>query len=146
MNKLITFKTFENPVDAHILKSRLEDSGIEVVLHDENMLSLNVMYNLTLGGIKLKIREEDVKKALEIFHSINDGEFEEVKEINICPNCEYENPQGKYKSVRSFRGFLAVFLAIFAFFGTPPMHVDYVFKCPECGYVYKEDDMEEIEE
>jgi hypothetical protein len=35
---MITIKTFDNPVEAHILKSRLESEGIHCYLFDENML------------------------------------------------------------------------------------------------------------
>ena len=67
---MITIKTFDNPVEAHILKSRLESEGIHCYLFDENIVTLNPLYNQMTGGIKLNIMESDISKANEILTEI----------------------------------------------------------------------------
>ena len=68
---LITVKTFQSSVDANIWKSKLESEGIQCVLFDENIVSVNPLYNVTVGGIKLKIHPTDVEKASEIVEEMN---------------------------------------------------------------------------
>ena len=63
---LITFKTFDNSIDAHILKIKLESEGITCFLFDEHMVSVNPLYSQLIGGIKLKINEEDLIHAKNI--------------------------------------------------------------------------------
>ena len=47
-----TLKIFENPIDAHLLKTKLESEGIDCYLIDENTVSVMPLYNITVGGIK----------------------------------------------------------------------------------------------
>ena len=67
---LVTIKTFDNSIDAHMLRSRLENEGIGCYLFDENVVSLNPLYNVTVGGIKLKINDFDVEKAQVIINEV----------------------------------------------------------------------------
>ena len=61
--KLITIKVFENAIDAHILKTKLESEGIPAILVDENIVTLNPLYNIAVGGGKLQVRDEDFGRA-----------------------------------------------------------------------------------
>ena len=64
--ELVTIRTFNNSIEAHLVKTRLESEGILSFLFDENMVSLNPFYNSALGGIKLKINKLDVQRVEEI--------------------------------------------------------------------------------
>ena len=66
---IITFCSFDNPVIANLVKSKLEDAGIPCFLTDENTLSLMPFFNPILGGIKLKIFEADQEKVKEIMRN-----------------------------------------------------------------------------
>jgi len=70
--KLITLKTFDYAIDAHLLKSRLEDEEIRCFLIDENINSLIYLYNIATGGIKLQVSSEDELRAIEILKEIDD--------------------------------------------------------------------------
>ncbi|MHB1279582.1 MAG: putative signal transducing protein [Bacteroidia bacterium] len=63
---LITLKTFDNPIEAHLFRTVLENEGIPCKIFDELMVGLNPLYTITVGGVKLKIRETDLEAALEI--------------------------------------------------------------------------------
>ncbi|PTM03401.1 MAG: hypothetical protein DA405_10495 [Bacteroidetes bacterium] len=52
--ELVTLKTFDNLVEAHLIKSKLESDDLPCFLFDENIMALNPLYNLTVDGIKLK--------------------------------------------------------------------------------------------
>ena len=66
-------QTFNNYIDAHIVKGRLEAEGIHCWLKDEHLSAIIVDPILTnaIAGIKLMVKREDLKKAIEI---LNDGE------------------------------------------------------------------------
>jgi hypothetical protein len=63
---IITFKTFYDPVLAHIVRGRLEANDIPCFVSDENTLVANPFYNQAIGGIKLNIFERDLEKCLAI--------------------------------------------------------------------------------
>jgi Putative prokaryotic signal transducing protein len=67
----VLLKSFENYVDAHIVKGRLEDQGVHCWLKDENLSSLIVdpiLTNAISGGIKLLVPETELQKAIEILN------------------------------------------------------------------------------
>ena len=57
--ELITVKTFDNAMEAHILKSKLESEHIDSFIFDEHIVGINMLYAQSVGGVKLKIRKED---------------------------------------------------------------------------------------
>lgn len=75
--ELITLKTFNSIVEAHVLKSKLESEDIHCFLKDETMMGVNPLFNISLGGVKLMINKEDTDRALEILNSIDDSEYSE---------------------------------------------------------------------
>ncbi|MFZ6052559.1 putative signal transducing protein [Halocola ammonii] len=60
---LITIKTFETPIEAHLLKVKFESEGVPCYLFDEEIVQLNPIYNVATGGVKLKVHEGDLQKA-----------------------------------------------------------------------------------
>ncbi|MNU79400.1 hypothetical protein D3C71_690140 [compost metagenome] len=129
---LITFKTFDNSIDAHILKIKLESEDITCFLFDENIVSVNPLYSNLVGGIKLKINEEDLEHAREILSELEQTPYttEEEKVIS-CPNCESTNIESGYKSMKSVGAVISA-IASFVFFIFPVYRKD-VYKCKDCG-------------
>lgn len=66
MTNLVTLKTYSNAFQANFDLSILQAHEIDCCLFDENTILLNPLYNITIGGIKLKVRTEDLEHALEI--------------------------------------------------------------------------------
>lgn len=68
--KFILLQVFTNYIDAHIIKGKLEASGIQCWLQDENISALIVDPILTnaIAGIKLMVKEDDLIKAMEILN------------------------------------------------------------------------------
>lgn len=66
---LITVATFYNEAEFLLARSRLESADIECFALDENMLRIAGFHSHILGGIKLQVRESDVKDALAILRS-----------------------------------------------------------------------------
>ena len=65
-----TIASFSQPVEAHMLRSRLEVEGITAYLRDENMIALDWLYSNALGGVKVDVADEDYERALEIMASL----------------------------------------------------------------------------
>ena len=63
-------QSFDNYIDAHIVKGRLEAEDIPCWLKDEHTSALIVDPVLTnaIGGIKLMVPKDQVQKATEILN------------------------------------------------------------------------------
>lgn len=127
----MTLKTFENPAMAHLLKSKLESEDIVCFLFDENIVAVNPLYNLTVGGIKLKIDSSDYEKAREILAEIEGTSLtDDDGNILKCPNCGSENIYNSPKTLKGISGFFHKLFSYLAFMFVDTKSVN---KCAECG-------------
>lgn len=134
---LITLKVFDNYIDAHILRAKLESDDIVCYLFDENIVALNPLYNLTVGGIKEKIDNLDLEKAKLILREINETPYtNETNEPLTCPFCASVDVQSGYRSMKNVGGFFAMivsfFLVVFPFFSKR------VYRCNSCKMEFKQ--------
>ena len=98
--KLITIATFSQAIEAHVSKTKLQSEGIECFIADENIVNMNWFYSNAVGGVKLQVKEADVKRSIEILRqkpiSVDFGtdEAEEEEEEDdddegpCCPKCD----------------------------------------------------------
>jgi hypothetical protein len=132
---LITVKTFDNAFEAHLLRSKLDSEGIESYVFDENAVTLNPLFNITLGGIKVKIKAGDLNNARKIIAEV--GETPVTGENNepvFCPQCKSDEFYSGFRSMKNFKGILA---GIFSFlFGVFPVYFKTVKKCKKCNYEF----------
>lgn len=63
---MITVATFDFLTDARIAMGRLQAEGIPCVLMDENLVQVDWLYSIAVGGIKLQVAPEDAARALEV--------------------------------------------------------------------------------
>ncbi len=133
---LKTLKTFDNSVEAHIFKSRLENESITCYLFDDTMISLNYLYHQSLGGIKLKVSEYDLKKGLEIVGDIdNTPLLNSEGELVKCPKCSSSE---LYLGYKSMNGVVGVFSFLLSFLVTMfPLFYKTLNKCKSCGNEFK---------
>lgn len=128
---LAIVKTFDSAFEAHLIKGLLNSEEIESFLFDENTVATNPLYNITVGGIKLKVKEEDYDRAMEIInasekHPITDDNEQEIK----CPNCGSTDLYSGFKTVKSFRAILATVISILLM--AYPLYYNLVYKCKQC--------------
>ncbi len=131
--KLVTVKTFTNSVDAHILKTILETEGIESYIFDENMSSMYPMtINNMFGGVKLKIKESDIDRALIV---IKDYDSAKLTDSNgdsiICRKCGSTDIITNNLSYKGFFAKLKVLIRLALFI--PGSGSKTVCKCKKCG-------------
>ena len=60
-----TIRTFENGMQAEMVRQLLENEGVRACAIDENMGS---MFHVAVGGVKLAVDDADVEKAEEILN------------------------------------------------------------------------------
>lgn len=66
MEEFITVATFQYPHQAYIIKTKLESQGISVFLKDELTIQAHNFLSNAVGGVKLQIKESDLKTVLPV--------------------------------------------------------------------------------
>lgn len=134
--KLVTIRTFDNSMDAHIFRTKLESVGIRCYLFDDTMVSLNPIYNVALGGIKLKVSDADAIKARKVIEAVEATPVtNDAGEPVTCPNC---NSTDLYTGFKSMKGLKGIFSAFFSFlFGVYPIYFRSVYRCKNCGNEFR---------
>lgn len=128
---LITFKTFDNAIDAHILKIKLESEGIECYLFDEHIVTVNPLYSNLVGGIKLKINEEDFIHAKNVVLELKNTPYTtEDEKVITCPKCDSIHIESGYKSMKSIGAVLSAIASFLLFIF--PIYRKTVYKCADC--------------
>lgn len=85
---LITLKTFTYQLQAHLVRTKLESEGIQCFLHDENIVSIMPIYDVLVGGIKLKVKKEQLQEAQAILLSIDQEPIlDKNSQQVLCTNC-----------------------------------------------------------
>ncbi len=134
--ELITIYTFENSVEAHLLKSKLESEDIPCFLFDENISTVMPLYSLATGGIKLKVRQEHFEIAEGITQAyLSQPLIDENEEILKCPRCKSSNLYYGFKSFKGLAGIVSI--AISFLMMIYPVHLNTVKRCKDCGTEFK---------
>lgn len=119
-----------------MLRSKLESEGITCFLFDENIISLNPLYNVTVGGIKLRIIESDIEKTQEIIAEIEKAPLTDEKEELISGStCNSTNLYAGFKSMKGVKGISSAILSFLMM--VFPIYYKTVYKCKSCGTEFK---------
>jgi len=134
--ELITIKTFDQSYKAHIVRGKLSIEGIESYLFDEHIYNLDPLYNIAIGGIKLKIKKEDEQKALELISELDNIKSTDIQgQIILCPKCNSDEIYSGYKSIKSIKSIFAFVISLI--FSAFPFYYDILYKCKICGNEFK---------
>jgi hypothetical protein len=136
-SKLVTIRQFRDVQNAYLAKGLLDSAGIESFLFDENIVRMDWLYSNLVGGVKLRVREEDVAEALELL----DVGKTETDETNVaeeptvrpgrCPNCRSTDVTDQPLMKR------LAYLSVLLGFPMPPKRVGW--KCGFCGHTWGEE-------
>ena len=77
-NMLKTVATFTNPIEAHIVRGRLECEEILAFVSHEHHIWANWALSQALGGVKVQVPSSDVEIASSVISDINSEKFLEV--------------------------------------------------------------------
>ncbi|WP_313805859.1 putative signal transducing protein [Flavobacterium sp.] len=72
MNDFITVAIFDYPHEITVLKHLLEQQEIPYFFENETMMNIAPMYSQALGGIKLKVHQNDIEIVKEIMKKLDD--------------------------------------------------------------------------
>jgi len=98
--ELKTLTTFTYAHEPHLLLSKLEGEGIECFLENENLVSAQPLLSNAIGGIILKVKEEDFGEALSVFQNFEQDKkalteqqamrlgTDYKKVFEFCPKCD----------------------------------------------------------
>lgn len=115
-NELVTVGAFIFPIDAYLLKTRLESEGIQCFLADDITSYIYWLWCLAIGGVKIKVKESDVELAAEVIG--REPEISNIPEewafedgtVRTCPRC---NSPVVYKATLHRRiGYASMLLGI----------------------------------
>jgi hypothetical protein len=91
--RLVTVAAFIFPIEAYLLKMRLESEGIQCFLADDITTYIYWRWSLAIGGAKIKVKESDLEVVAEVLDrepKISDLAEEWAFEdgtIRTCPRC-----------------------------------------------------------
>jgi hypothetical protein len=83
--ELVTIRNFRDLPEALLAQGRLESSGIESFLADDNMVRMDWLISNLLGGVKLKVEEANVEIAEEILSQEISEPFDPLDESDDEP-------------------------------------------------------------
>lgn len=119
-----------------MMKTKLESENIICFLFDENIVGLNPLYSITVGGIKLKVNKSDIDRAAEIIEGLNNSPTTNDKgEILKCSNCKSDQLYRGYKSMKGVKGIFSIIISFLLV--VFPIYFNTVYKCKKCGHEFK---------
>ena len=134
----VTAATFWTPAEAQLARLKLESEEIDCVLFDENFVAADWLMANAVGGIKLKVREGDLRLARESLarpradmqravsdEPLSDGQV-------TCPRCASEYIR------RTWFGRRKLTLLSILFLGAPiPFFFGPRWRCDDCGFEWR---------
>jgi hypothetical protein len=130
---LVLLRRFRDIPEALLAKGRLESSGMECFLADDNMVRMDWFISNLLGGVKLFVDASDFSQAAKILNEPIPLELE-VEGIGEyvqprCPQCgSLDTTYAELKKVSYASAWLGLAL---------PLQRD-DWKCAECGHTWRD--------
>ncbi len=135
-DQIIVHSTYYNPIEANIVKGRLEASDIPCFLTDENVATIQPLYNQAIGGVKLNVFEKDVVRINELLAEndlINIAETP-VKESAVCESCGSTHVSYGQATKNRFNWWVAIVSILLMVY---PFKVNKCYHCYDCGHEFK---------
>ena len=135
MSGFVTLWKFRDLPEALLAKGKLESSGIEVILADDELVRMDWLYSNAIGGVSLKVPSEQAEEALAILQepipeSIDPGDEQPAYLQPRCPKCSslHVTHEGLDR-IATFGTWLAL--------GFPIRVKADKWRCDECGEEWK---------
>lgn len=70
-----TVASYHDPIEAHIACGRLRAEGIEAHVADDQLAVANWEWRLAVGGIRLRVAEDDAERARRVLRELDAGDY-----------------------------------------------------------------------
>lgn len=60
-DKIVVYKTYENPMEANVVLARLKDGGFNCFLTGENAALVYPVFDISISGVQLHVFENEVE-------------------------------------------------------------------------------------
>lgn len=88
---LVKVAAYENAIQAHLARGRLEAEGIPAFVCHEHHVWAYWLYSLLLGGVKVYVHVKDEDRAREVISAHDGGAYAlPEEEVPSCPRCKSE--------------------------------------------------------
>ena len=144
-DRTVVYSTYYNPMEANIIKAKLEDSGFACFLADENVATIQPLYNQAIGGVKLIVFERDVEAINALLAEDNSLSIESSDEVvddqklteeqPACPKCGSKDVGFGMATKKKFSWWViltSVLVGVFL-----PFKGNKSFHCYNCGHEFK---------
>lgn len=137
-DRTTAYASYYNPIEANIIKARLEDGGFACFLADENISTINPLYNQAVGGVRLIVFERDVEEIKAFLGEDNTIQSEEEEFINeenvVCVNCGSSNVGYGQATQKRFSWWVT---AISLLTSSYPFKVNKCYHCYSCEHEFE---------
>ncbi len=125
---MTTIATFTKPEDAHLLRMRLEASGVQAFVQDENLIQLDALYSNAIGGVRVQVADDDVSAVREFL--AEDAGLPADADAVRCPKCGCT----AIETERVSRRFAYISLLLL---GLPLLLIRHRLRCTSCLHTWK---------
>jgi Putative prokaryotic signal transducing protein len=137
-DKIIVYRTFYNPIEANIIIAKLKDAGISCFLADENIATIQPLFNQAIGGVKLNVFEKDVPSIDELLADDLALEVPEMEEGQVdavvCEKCGSTNVSYGVATKNKHSWWVAIVSLLLMVY---PFKVNKCYHCYKCGHEFK---------
>lgn len=127
-SKTVRLMTCESPVEANLIKGRLENEGIRCFITNENFSGLMPNYNNIMGaGAEIIIDKRDYEKAQELL------ELNKKRDL-LCPHCKSSNVRMSLGK-NWFRKLVVIVISLFS--AVPFNNINSGYYCKDCGREFR---------
>lgn len=137
-DKIIVYRTFYNPIEANIVKAKLDDAEIPCFLTDENIATIQPLYNQAIGGVKLNVFEKDVEQINAILQDASELEVPEIETEQtenkvVCQNCGSTNVGFGIATKNKHSWWVALLSILMTVY---PFKANRCYHCYRCGHEF----------
>jgi len=141
-DRLVTIANFalgpDPASEAELARIKLEAEGVSCFLTGINFVATYWLLSGADNGVKLKVKESDAERALEILGTHEEVNMKETEQSNSasesdgprCPKCDCDDIEYEKFSRKVF--YLSI---LFLRFPLPFLKKDY--RCSNCGHTWK---------
>ena len=124
--ELVVVAAAFNPIEAQLIRMRLEQAGFQVHMADENLPGLHYGWGIAAGGVKVLVAAADAAAARTLL-------AEPPLPIALdCPSCASHNVIHETRLQRGITISAALFL------GSPVPQFRHAARCSDCGHAWEE--------